>query len=85
MPENILQWTAQPKQAEFLRLKTSEALYGGAAGGGKSDALLIFAIAYGTKYPGARILVLRRTLAELQKEGSLIPRSHELLTNTDWT
>jgi len=84
MPENVLEWKAQPKQANFLKLKVSEALYGGAAGGGKSDALLIFAILYATKYPGSKILVLRRTLAELQKEGSLIPRSLELLSNTDW-
>lgn len=82
--ENILTWAAQPKQKEFLELKVKEALYGGAAGGGKSDALLIFAILYATKYPGSKILILRRTLQELQKEGSLIPRSLELLSDTDW-
>jgi len=84
MPENQLKWKAQPKQKEFLRLKVREALYGGAAGGGKSDALLAFACLYATKYAGSKILILRRTLAELQKEGSLIPRSLDLLSNTDW-
>lgn len=87
-PENSLQerfiWKAQPKQLEFLQAVTREALYGGAAGGGKSDALLAFAIAYALKYKGARILILRRTIAELQKEGSLIPRSHELLAEKGW-
>lgn len=80
-PSSTVQWKAQPKQVEFLRAKTDEALFGGAAGGGKSDALLGFAIAYCLKYAGAKILILRRTLAELQKEGSLIPRSQDLLAN----
>ena len=35
-----------PKQLAFLLLETSEALYGGAAGGGKSDALLMSALQY---------------------------------------
>jgi len=53
-------------------------LYGGAAGGGKSDALLVDAASlvgqgYGRNY---KALVLRRTYAEL--ELSLIIRSHEL-------
>lgn len=82
--ESLLIWKAQPKQLEFLRAKTDEALFGGAAGGGKSDALMGFAIAYALKYKGAKILILRRTIAELQKEGSLIPRSHELLAGKGW-
>lgn len=81
---NAHTWRAQPKQREFLTLKCKEAMYGGAAGGGKSDALLIFAILYAQKYHGSKILILRRTLQELQKEGSLIPRSLELLSNTGW-
>ena len=35
-----------PKQLAFLLLNTSEALFGGAAGGGKSDALLMAALQY---------------------------------------
>lgn len=72
-------WIAQPKQEEFLHQKTYEALYGGAAGGGKSDALLAFSIARRIKYPKSKGLILRRTIEELRKEGSLIPRSFELL------
>ena len=34
-------WRPQPKQAAFMRRSEDEALYGGAAGGGKSDALVI--------------------------------------------
>jgi len=77
-------WEAQPKQQEFLHVMADEAMYGGAAGGGKSDALMAFAIMYAEHYPGAKILILRRTLVELTREGSLIPRSHELLGNTHW-
>ena len=37
-------WRPQPKQAAFMRRPEFEALYGGAAGGGKSDALLAEAL-----------------------------------------
>jgi hypothetical protein len=77
-------WKAQPKQLEFLRAKTDEALFGGAAGGGKSDALIGFSISYSMKYAGAKILFLRRTISELQKEGAAIPRMHDLLTGHGW-
>ena len=73
-------WKAQPKQRIFLKRTEDEAFIGGSAGGGKSDALLAFSIYRRLKYPGSKGLILRRTYAELEKEGSLIPRSHELLT-----
>ncbi len=34
-------WSPQPRQAAFMARTEDEALYGGAAGGGKSDALII--------------------------------------------
>lgn len=37
-------WTPQPKQQLFQQRPEYEALYGGAAGGGKSDALLAEAL-----------------------------------------
>ena len=37
-------WRPQPRQLEFMRRPEPEALYGGAAGGGKSDALVIEAL-----------------------------------------
>ena len=37
-------WKPQPKQARFMARPEYEVLYGGAAGGGKSDALLCEAL-----------------------------------------
>ncbi len=45
----------------------------------KTDALLAHAIALCTEHPGAKVLFLRRSFAELSQPGAAIPRSHELL------
>ena len=37
-------WQPQPRQSAFMERPEWEALYGGAAGGGKSDALVIEAL-----------------------------------------
>ena len=37
-------WSPQPAQARFMQRTENEVLYGGAAGGGKSDALVIEAL-----------------------------------------
>ncbi len=74
-------WVAHKgPQERFLGLTCFEGLYGGAAGGGKSDALLIDAIRYVGRGYGARYkaLLLRRTFPDLEK--SLIDRSRELYT-----
>lgn len=74
-------WKALPFQAEFLADNdTEEILIGGAKGPGKSDGLLIFSIKRRTEFPGSRGLIIRREFADLVKEGSLIPRSEELLS-----
>lgn len=39
-----IEWRPSPKQEEFLAAPEDEVLFGGAAGGGKSDALIVDAL-----------------------------------------
>ena len=71
-----------PKQAEFLCLTCTEALYGGAAGGGKSDALLMGALQH-VKEPGYNAILFRRTYQDLMLPEALMARSLEWLSGTD--
>jgi len=70
-----------PRQLAFLCLTHREALYGGAAGGGKSDALLMGALQY-VNVPGYSALILRKTFTDLSQPGALIDRSHDWLDGT---
>jgi predicted phage terminase large subunit-like protein len=66
-------------------LLTEEALYGGAAGGGKSDALLMAALQY-VDVPGYSALLLRRTFKALTLPEALLDRSRHWLTGrATWT
>lgn len=67
-------WTPQKKQAIFQSRGEYEALYGGAAGGGKSDALLTEALRQ-VHIPHYRALILRKTYPQLSE---LIDRSRDL-------
>jgi predicted phage terminase large subunit-like protein len=67
-----------PKQAAFLLLDTKEAFYGGAAGGGKSDALLMGGLQY-VDVKGYAGIIFRETYADLTKPGALIDRAKEWL------
>ena len=69
------------RQRLFLKLPHSEAFYGGAAGGGKSDALLMAALQY-ADVPGYSALILRRTYQDLSKPGALMDRSRAWLAGS---
>jgi predicted phage terminase large subunit-like protein len=69
------------RQAAFLCLAVKEAFYGGAAGGGKSDALLMGALQY-VDHPDYNAILFRRTLADLTLPGALMDRAASWLTGT---
>jgi predicted phage terminase large subunit-like protein len=70
------------RQTRFLALDCREAFYGGAAGGGKSDALLMAALQY-VDVPSYAAILFRRTYADLALEGALMDRADEWLRGTD--
>lgn len=67
------------KQARFLLDFSKEALYGGAAGGGKSDALLMGALQF-VDVPGYAAILFRRSYADLSQPGALMDRAREWFT-----
>lgn len=69
-----------PKQRAWLDLDCLEAFYGGAAAGGKSEALLMAALQY-VHVPGYSALILRRDTQRLTLAGGLIPRSFSWLAD----
>ena len=73
MKNNVI-WQPQPKQIRFMERTEYEVLYGGAAGGGKSDALLVEALRQ-VDIPHYRGIIFRKTYPQLSE---LIDRSHTL-------
>lgn len=62
------------KQVEFLCYEGTDALYGGAAGGGKSVAILAAALQF-VDEPEYSALILRRTYKQLEKSDSIMSKA----------
>jgi phage terminase large subunit len=67
VPKVHLPYEPFPKQREFHSSPAKYRLFGGAAGPGKSKALLMEAFAQAIGHPGANTLLLRRTFPELEQ------------------
>lgn len=72
MPIKLEMPEPNPKQAEFFQAKSRFVAYGGARGGGKSWSVRWKAVLMALRYPGIRVLILRRTFPELN-ENHILP------------
>jgi hypothetical protein len=73
-----------PKQLAFLLCPRTEVFFGGAAGPGKSEGLLMAALQL-VEYPGYHALVLRRAFRQLNQTGSIMNRARQWLAGSDAT
>ena len=60
-----MEWRPQPKQAEFMSRPEYEVLFGGSAGGGKSDAMIIEPLRQ-VHLPFYKAIIFRKTFTQLE-------------------
>lgn len=74
--ERLFTWRPNPgPQTQFLSSSSYEVLYGGAAGPGKTEALIVCPLRW-VGLPNFRGIIFRRTFPELEK--SIVDRSRQL-------
>src|SRR5260221_8557335 len=67
------------RQEEFLKSAADIAIYGGAAGGGKSHALMMEPL-YHIDNPAFRAVCFRRTIPQIKLQGGLMDTSEQIYT-----
>lgn len=72
---NVPNYQASDRQYKFHTSLAFETLYGGAAGGGKTAAVVAEAVTYAMQYPRARIYIFRKTTPELKQ--SVVPEIYK--------
>lgn len=70
------------KQVLFLQARHKYVGYGGARGGGKSWAVRVKAVLLCMKYPGIKVMIIRKTYPELQ-ENHILPLCEMLHTGAE--
>lgn len=75
---HVTVFKATPKQMQFLKCTKKHVAYGGARGGGKSWVLRLKACILCNKWPGIRVLIVRRTLEDVRKN-HIIPLKKMLM------
>ena len=76
--------TPNPRQQAFFRAEAANVAYGGARGGGKSWAMRRKLVLLAMRYPGLKLLLLRRTLPEL-RANHILPLQRELAGYAVWS
>jgi phage terminase large subunit len=67
MQVKVPDYTASDRQSVFHKARADEKLYGGAAGGGKTAAIVAESVTLALEYPGIPNNLFRRTIPELNK------------------
>lgn len=75
LPVRVPDYEPSARQIKFHTSTAFETLYGGAAGGGKTAAIVAEAITYGLENAKARIYIFRKTIPELKQ--SIVPEIYK--------